>query len=121
MAHVDKSEVTGWELQYPFDDAEGNPITCGETTCTIGSYLVSRAENSEQYSPACTTCEFTGGLGDVFNPDEPRYEPGAPECFKKAAAAILTSISNSPLETGIRIGRPDTAKIIDSYADKTTD
>ena len=115
---VDRTEAPRdqWELEYCFTDESGERITCDRDTCELGSYIVGRTISSVSYSPACTTCEFSGGLDAVFNEAEPKFKEGAPEDFKVGAARALTRDPGSPLETAIRIGRPDTAAMIDQYA-----
>ena len=115
MANGDAAPVEDWKLRYLFEDANGNPILGSEQDCAIGSYTLSKDGSSELTGPACATCKFNGGLGDIFNPDEERFEPGASECYKKAAAAILTQMLDSPMGI-IQDFRPETAEIIESYA-----
>jgi len=105
-----------WTLDKPYKVGRKR-ITCGDINCAIGFYVVEKTAGDGftgiEYAPACPTCEFSGALGDVFNDQEPRFIPGAPECFKRAAALIMSQ--NSVMEA-IRIGRPDTAALIDQYA-----
>ena len=107
--------VSEWELDHEFTNKDGEKITCGERACALGSYVLSTEGSGTLYGPACTTCEFNGGLGDVFNDAEPRFEPGAPENFKRGAAKVLTDGVHTPIDA-IRTGRPNTAVMIDAYA-----
>ena len=109
--------VNEWTLNDLYTSTVGKPLDCGVGNCKLGSYLIKKSNDGLDvtYSPACPTCEFAGGLGDVFNDTEKRFVEGAPECFKRGAAIVLTLGKNSPLGA-IRRGRPDTAAIIDSYA-----
>lgn len=107
-----------WEFDHSFEDSEGNPIHCERDICKLGSYILERSSRGGiLYGPACVTCEFTADLGDVFNEDEPRYEPGAPEDFKYGASLVLTRGTTSPLHA-IEIGRPETAVMIRRYAEE---
>lgn len=115
MAETQETRVEDWTLDHTFEDTEGKQINCGREDCTLGSYVVAKEALSTQYSPACKTCEFAGGCGDVFNADEPRFEPGAPEDFKRGAARVMINGTHSPM-WAIRMGRPDTAQMIDDYA-----
>jgi hypothetical protein len=105
-----------WLPVQDYTDAARVPIKGDQPRCTIGVYLLSK-EDGDLYGPACSTCEFSATLGNVFNPDEQRYAEGAPECFKTAAARILSEIMPAELSV-IRKGRPETAAIIDSYAER---
>lgn len=110
-----KAQPDKWELDHEFEDADGVPIGCGRADCKLGSYVIERTSYGTSYAPACTTCGFTGDLDNVFNPDEPRYEPGAPEDYKRGAARVLATDPDSPIDA-IQTGRPDTAAMIDTYA-----
>lgn len=117
MAGIEErgADASKWKLDHVFENGEGERLTCDQSDCAIGSYVVDDDSIGTLYAPACTTCEFSAGLGDVFNSDEPRFSAGAPENFKRAAALILTHKDGSPIDA-IRIGRPDTAAMIDTYA-----
>lgn len=104
-----------WQFNFDFLDGDKQPIKCDRSDCTIGSYILEISNTGISTGPACATCEFKADLGDVFNPDEPRYKPGAPEDYKTAAARILLNkYTHSPVN-GIRLGRPDTWAMIDAY------
>ncbi len=104
-----------WKLDHKFKDAEDSTIDCGRDDCSLGSYTIENTGHGELRAPACVTCEFSGTCSDVFNADEPRFEPGAPEDFKRGAARVLIHGVYSPLDA-IKAGRPKTAQMIEEYA-----
>lgn len=108
-----------WKLKFTLDEGVE---ACGQDDCTLGLYnLETKREpgmRMDSFSPACTTCEFAGGLGDVFNPDDQSYIEGAPECYKRAAAFIISQESGRLTLTLLRAARPDTADMIISYANE---
>lgn len=115
MAGREIAPASEWQLEHVFKDVDGKRITCGRLDCSIGSYALMGEEGSMLTGPACTTCDFTGDLGDVFNPDEPRFEPGAPESFKIGAALVMTRKPDTSIDV-IRMCRPETGVMIDEYA-----
>lgn len=104
-----------WTLDHRFTGNDGNLILGSKPDCAVGVYLVEGSFRSGLLAPACPKCEFTGDLDAVFNPGEEKIEQGAPGCFKRAAAAVLT-IRYPWLLEFIRESRPDTAEMIDQYA-----
>lgn len=119
MANGNLPPLHEWTRAYQFEDSSGNPIDCGRDDCALGSYVISIIEERSDYSsPACTTCDFSGSCAEVFNADEERFEPGAPEDFKRGAARVMMNDSHSPIKV-IQKFRPDTARMIEDYASTT--
>lgn len=116
MSDLELPPVSNWMLDKQYKDGEGNPIDCGKDDCTLGFYsIVMDDQGSEFWSPACTTCEFSGACGDVFNADEERFESDAPEDFKRGAARVMINAADTSIEI-IQRYRPDTAQMIEDYA-----
>lgn len=115
---TEPSDSKKWQLWSEFTADTGLPIKCDRENCSLGVYVLRSCVEEgtvieEDRAPACKTCEFNGSLGDVFNPNEPRFKEGAPEDFKVGAARVL---SEQRVMDIIRRYRPQTATIIDLYA-----
>ena len=104
---------SNWELDYTYADENDRPIKCDNRACALGCYIIERLAHGTSRAPACTTCEFSADLTEVFDPKEPRYEPGAPEDFKLGAARVLAADEHSMEILGI--GRHGVVAAIEAY------